>query len=161
MGPTEPAPLTRAAARRSGPVSVDGPNPRARLLHTLAVSGGAFAGALIVLGVGSLAGVSSIDSPIREVSKTEQVAVPAPRPAVVATPRSSQTADVTASDQVVEPAAPVEVVPEAPAEPVPAPVAPAPKPSEPAPEPVVAEPSPESGPGNSDSAPGRNKPPKP
>jgi hypothetical protein len=155
MGPTEPAPLTRAAARRSAPA----PGPTVSLLHTLALSGGAFAGALIVLGVGSLAGVSAIDSPIREVSDTEQVAVPAPRPTVVATPRPSPTADTTASDQLVEPAPPVEVVPEAPAEPQPAPVAPAPAPSEPAPEPVVTEP--ESGPGNSDSAPGKNKPPRP
>jgi len=157
MGPTEPAPLTRAAARRRAPA----PRPTVSLLHTLAVSAGAFAGALIVLGVGTLAGVTSLDSPIREVSDTEQIADPAPRPTVVATPRSSPTADVTASDQVVEPAAPVEVVPEAPTEPQPAPAAPAPEPSEPAPDPVVAEPTPESGPGNSDSAPGKNKPPKP
>jgi hypothetical protein len=157
MGPTEPAPLTRAAARRGAPA----PGPRVSLLHTLAVSGGAFAGALIVLGVGSLAGVSSMESPIREVSDTEQVAVPAPRATVVATPRSSPTADATASDQVVEPVPPVEVAREALTEPQPAPVGPAPEPSEPAPQPVVAEPTPESGPGNSDSAPGKNKPPKP
>jgi hypothetical protein len=157
MGPTEPAPPTRAAARRSAAAA----GPRVSLLHTLALSAGAFAGALIVLGVGSLAGVSSIESPIREVSDTQQVADPAPRPTPIATPRSSPTADVTASDQVVEPAPPVEVAAAAPTEPQPAPIAPAPEPSEPAPEPLVAEPTPESGPGNSDSAPGKNKPPKP
>ena len=157
MGPTAPAPLTRAAARKTAPAFVDRSDTRARLLHVLALSGGAFAGAFIVLWIGGLVGIPSIDSPSRPASDTEQIAVPAPRPATASpTPRSTPSADPTPSDEAAAPVSPEVVAPATPVDP--APVL-APEPSEPSPEPVVADPPTETGPGKSASAPGRNKPP--
>ena len=156
MGPSAPAPLTRAAARKSPRVDVDKSDVRPRLMHVLALSGGAFAGALIVLGIGSLVGVPSMDSPTRDVSNREQIAVPTPSPTAVSpTPRSTPSAEP--ADEVAEPAPPAVVAPVASEEPAPA--SPAPEPTESTPDPVVADPAPETGPGKSATAPGRNKPP--
>ena len=157
MGPTAPAPLTRAAARRTSSIGqVDRSDVRARLMHVLAVSGGAFAGAFLVLGVGSLAGVSTIDSPSDEVSSTEQIAVPTPHPTTVTrSPSVAPSDDATTPDP--EPVAPAVIAPVV-AEDSEAEAA-TPDPSESTPDPVAAEPAPETGPGKSASAPGRNKPP--
>lgn len=155
MQPTAPAPLTRAAARSRARVA-DPSRNRARVVRALALSGGAFVGAFIVLGIGSLAGIPSDDSPVPPMSETEQIAVPTPRsttatPSRSATPspNSSPSADATPTDAEPDTVAPVGVAPQ------------------PAPEPAASETVvvPETGDtaeserGKSGLAPGRTKPP--
>lgn len=156
MGPTVPAPLTRAAARRSALGNVDKSDVRARLIHVLAVSGGAFAGALIMLGIGSLAGVPSIDYPSRAAANAEQVAAPTPRPTPVARLHSAApSAEPTVPEDAAAPVPPVTVAPIGTAEPE----ASAPEPSPDPTEPAADESADETRKGKSADAPGRNKQP--
>ena len=153
MQPTAPAPLTRAAARNRAP-AVDASRDRARVVRAFAVSGGAFVGAFLVLGIASLAGIPSINSPVPPMPETEQVAVPTPRTGTVTpsrsatpTPESSPSAEATPEEEE-EAVSPGAV----------APAAPEPAPTETTVPPETGD-SVESAPGKSGVAPGRNKPP--
>jgi hypothetical protein len=156
MGPTVPAPLTRAAARRSALGSAGKSDVRARLIHVLALSGGAFAGALIMLGIGSLAGVPSIDYPSRAAANAEQTADPTPRPTPVARLQTAApSAEVPAPEDTAAPVPPVTVAPIGVTEPETSAPEPSADPTEPAADESADEPSK----GKSADAPGRNKQP--
>ena len=153
MEPTAPIPLTRAAAR-SRTHAVDRSRDRAGVARALAMTGGAFVGAWIVLGITSLVGGPSVDPSLSPQTERVQVAVPAPRlPTVMPAPSRTPSAAPTLPPEDVELAAPVVIAPPAPAPPAPAPS----QTTAPAPADAVID----SGPGKSGSAPGRNKPPKP
>ena len=158
MGPAAPVPLTRAAARASAIGRVEKTGDRAHFLHRFALSGGAVAGAALVLVIAGLAGVPNPGSAPTG-STAELIAVPAPTPTAVspsprATPRPSSSPSDVAADPPV-PTAPetLEAAESA------APGAPdsEPPPTTAAPEPAA--PADPSSPGKSAEAPGRNKPP--
>lgn len=158
MGPAAPVPLTRAAARASALGRVETTGDRAHSLHRFALSGGAVAGAALVLVIAGLAGVPHPGSaPAR--STAELIAVPTPTPTAVSpSPRATPRPTSSPSDQAADPPVPTppETLETAETAAAGSPESEAP-PTTAAPEPAApAEPA---APGKSGEAPGRNKPP--